>query len=160
MRTRWMKVNLLLVPLVSLGLIGATAATASASPVATSKTMTYQQATHEIAARGAGLTLTAAQLGSLHAALLHPGAAAHVDSTHRACIRIYRWEIEDYGWLLTVGFAQVEIAGIILDATGVAIPAGVILNALGIEGVVSGAYIIWWADNRFPSSRTFCLTWT
>ena len=163
MRTQWLKVNLLLVPLVSLGLIGATAATASASTTVAPKAATYQvveQSTHELGSRATGLTLTAAQLAELRAALVRARASAHVDKTHHACVRIYRWELEDIAWAMIFGSTGVEIAGIILDATGVAAPLGVILNVLGLAGGVSGAYLLWWADNRFPASRTICLTWT
>ncbi|BEP15430.1 hypothetical protein acdb102_37410 [Acidothermaceae bacterium B102] len=164
MRTRWMKVNLLLVPLVSLGLIGATAATASAStsvaPRASVQQLAHAEHTYEIASGTRSVAITAAQADALRFTLLHPGAAAHTDSTHHACVRIYRWQIEALGWLLVVDGVVVGAVGGFIDASVIGIPVGAVLNAVGLGYGASGAFVIWWADTHFPTSRVYCITWT
>jgi hypothetical protein len=78
---------------------------------------------------------------------------------HRACVTIYRWQIEALGWLLVAKGVVVGAIGGFVDATVIGIPVGAVLNAVGLVQGATGAFVIWWADTHFPVSRNICITW-
>lgn len=80
------------------------------------------------------------------------------DARHkaRACISIPRWAVVAYGWYLIAHGALVAGAGGFVDATIVGIPAGAVMNALGIGEGTSGYALLYWADHTSWPKRV-CL---
>ncbi len=72
--------------------------------------------------------------------------SVHPDSV---CITIPRWALEAFAWyVIIVGGATAAVGGFV-DATIFGLPAGAVLNALGIGESITGSALLWWTDTYY-----------
>ena len=86
-------------------------------------------------------------------------ATVQLAATHKVTVTIYRWELEAVAWYYIVMGGTVAAVGAFVDFTGVGIPVGAVLNAIGIGTGVTGSFILWYADTYFGDHRTYTITW-
>jgi hypothetical protein len=54
--------------------------------------------------------------------------------------------LETIAWIYIVHGAIIGIIGGFIDLSGVGIPIGAILNAIGLGVGVGGSFLLWWTD--------------
>ncbi|MFM6973779.1 MAG: hypothetical protein ACKOXM_01320 [Agromyces sp.] len=82
-----------------------------------------------------------------------------LSSTHTARVKIYKWQLEAFAWYLIAHGAVITAVGGFVDFTGVGIPVGAVMNAIGIGMGTSGSWLLWWTDTYFGNSRTYTIRW-
>ncbi|WP_144413384.1 hypothetical protein [Corynebacterium epidermidicanis] len=63
------------------------------------------------------------------------------------CVSIPKWAVVALAWDMIARGAVVGTVGGFLDTTIVGLPAGAVLNALGIAAGTSGNGVLYWADH-------------
>jgi len=63
------------------------------------------------------------------------------------CVTIPKWAVVAYGWYVVVKGGVASAVGSFLDATIFGLPAGAVLNALGIANTTAGGALIYWTDH-------------
>jgi len=78
--------------------------------------------------------------------------------TQPVCVTIPKWALQAFAWyVIAQGGAWAAIGGF-LDGTILGLPAGAVLNALGIAESTTGFFLLWWVDNYYPAEgRRVCI---
>lgn len=77
-------------------------------------------------------------------------------SLSKACMTVYKWQLQTIAWVF-IGFgALYSIAGLFVAVTGVGLPAGAILGALGIGIGVTAQFFLWKVDQQRWNSKRVC----
>ena len=99
-----------------------------------------------------GSLVKGAQVGPLvlaHRAVAGASMAgiSSADAALRVCVSIPKWAVVAYAWYVIVAGGATAIVGGFVDATIVGIPAGAVLNAIGIGVGISGTALLYWTDH-------------
>ncbi|WP_315584413.1 hypothetical protein [Actinomyces viscosus] len=70
-----------------------------------------------------------------------------VEQPASVCVNIPKWAIVGYAWYVIVAGGATAAVGGFLDGTIVGLPAGAVLNALGIGVAVTGNGLLYWTDH-------------
>ncbi|WP_314457842.1 hypothetical protein [uncultured Actinomyces sp.] len=63
------------------------------------------------------------------------------------CVTIPKWAVVAYAWYAIVSGGATAAVGAFLDGTIVGLPAGAVLNAIGIGVGVTGSGLLYWTDH-------------
>lgn len=63
------------------------------------------------------------------------------------CVSIPKWAVVAYAWYVIVSGGATAAAGAFLDATIFGLPAGAVLNAIGIGVGITGSGLLYWTDH-------------
>lgn len=72
------------------------------------------------------------------------------------CVTIPKWALEAFGWLVVIVGGVEATVGLFVDATIFGLPAGAVLEALGIWTGMTGYAFLWWVDHYYHP-HTICL---
>lgn len=79
-------------------------------------------------------------------------------STVSVCVTIPKWALQAYAWYVIAAGGAFGVVGLFLDATILGLPAGAVLQALGIGYGITGSALLWWVDNYYPAQgRQICI---
>ena len=70
-----------------------------------------------------------------------------VEQPASACVSITKWAVVAYGWYVVVAGGATPAVGGFLDGTIVGLPAGAVMNALGIAETTTGGALVYWTDH-------------
>ncbi|TFH52657.1 hypothetical protein E4J66_06905 [Actinomyces viscosus] len=70
-----------------------------------------------------------------------------VEQPASVCVSIPKWAIVGYAWYVIVAGGATAAVGGFLDGTIVGLPAGAVLNAVGIGATVTGSGLLYWTDH-------------
>ena len=85
------------------------------------------------------------------------GTAAHIDL--QVCVSIPKWAVVAYAWYVIAEGGATAIVGGFVDATIVGLPAGAVLNAIGIGKGITGTALLYWTDHTSWPKRIACIGW-
>lgn len=137
-------------------------ATASASSSASSVDVVALQSAYRAVAPANDYKLAVAAYNSLVSGTAVPrtalaGSAAHVD--FKVCVSIPKWAVVAYAWYVIGAGGATAIVGGFVDATIVGLPAGAVLNAIGIGTGITGTALLYWTDHTSWPKRIACVGW-
>lgn len=70
-----------------------------------------------------------------------------VEQPASTCVTIPKWAVVAYAWYVVVKGGATAAVGGFVDATIVGLPAGAVLNALGIAETTAGGALVYWTDH-------------
>lgn len=70
-----------------------------------------------------------------------------VEQPASTCVSVPKWAVVAYGWYVVVSGGVTAAVGGFLDGTIVGLPAGAVMNALGIAATTTGGALVYWADH-------------
>lgn len=70
-----------------------------------------------------------------------------VEQPASMCVTIPKWVVVGYAWYVIVAGGATAAVGAFLDGTIVGLPAGAVLNAIGIGVGVTGSGLLYWTDH-------------
>lgn len=70
-----------------------------------------------------------------------------VEQPASTCVSIPKWAVVGYAWYVIAAGGVTAAVGGFLDGTIVGLPAGAVLNALGIGVGITGSGLLYWADH-------------
>jgi len=74
------------------------------------------------------------------------------------CVRVPKWALQAFAWYLIAQGAGAAAIGGFLDVTILGLPAGAVLNALGIAESTTAFFLLWWVDNYYPEEgKVICI---
>ena len=76
------------------------------------------------------------------------GTAAHIDL--QVCVSIPKWAVVAYAWYVIAEGGATAIVGL---------PAGAVLNAIGIGKGITGTVLLYWTDHTSWPKRIACIGW-
>lgn len=79
------------------------------------------------------------------------GTAPHINL--KVCVSIPKWAVVAYAWYVIAAGGATAIVGGFVDATIVGLPAGAVLNAIGIGTRITGTALLYWTDHTSWSKR-------
>ncbi|TFD61704.1 hypothetical protein E3T39_06635 [Cryobacterium suzukii] len=82
--------------------------------------------------------------------------ALSVQTVARRCSTVYKWQLQTIAWIAIGYGAFVTIAGLFVSGTVIGLPAGAVLQAMGIGLGVIGTYFLWKVDHLRWNSKRVC----
>lgn len=70
-----------------------------------------------------------------------------VEQPASMCVTIPKWAVVAYAWYAIAAGGTTAAVGAFLDGTIVGLPAGAVLNALGIGVGITGSGLLYWTDH-------------
>ena len=83
--------------------------------------------------------------------------SAHVDL--KVCVSIPKWAVVAYAWYVIAAGGATAIVGGFLDVTILGLPAGAVLNAIGIGTGITGTALLYWTYHTSWPKRIACIGW-
>ena len=77
----------------------------------------------------------------------------------RVCVSIPKWAVVAYAWYVIVEGGATAAVGAFLDVTIFGLPAGAVLNAIGIGKTITGSALLYWTDHTGWPKQIACVGW-